>query len=201
MSSAADTVIGLYRRHAAAWTDARAAQAVVEKTWLERFCALLEPGAEVLDIGCGAGEPVARFIMARGHGVFGVDSAPEMLRLFRGNFPAAPVAQADMRQLRLGRLFGGLIAWDSFFHLAHEHQRAMFPIFRDHAVARAPLLFTTGPAHGEAIGILEGEDLYHASLDPAEYRRLLDENGFDAVAHIAEDPACSRHTVWLAQRR
>ena len=157
MTSAADEIIGLYRRHAGAWTKARAAQAV-EKTWLERFCALLQPGAAVLDIGCGSGEPIARFIMARGHKLLGVDSAPEMLELFRENFPAAQLQLADMRQLRLGRRFGGLIAWDSFFHLAHEHQRAMFPIFRDHAAAHAPLLFTSGPAHGEAIGTLEGED-------------------------------------------
>jgi hypothetical protein len=30
---------------------------------------------------------------------------------------------------------------------------------------------------------------------------LLGRNGFDVVAHIAEDPACGGHTVWLAQRR
>ncbi len=33
----------------------------------------------------------------------------------------------------------------------------MFPIFRDHAEPEAPLLFTSGPAFGEAIGILEEE--------------------------------------------
>ena len=200
MTSAADAIIGLYRRHAGSWTRARAAQ-TVEKTWLEKFCALLQPGAEVLDIGCGSGEPIAGFVMARGHAVLGVDSAPEMLGLFQQNFPAAQVQLADMRCLHLGRRFGGLIAWDSFFHLDHEHQRAMFPIFRGHAAAQAPLLFTSGPAHGEAIGRLEGEDLYHASLDPDEYRRLLDENGFDVVAHIAEDTDCGGRTVWLARQR
>jgi SAM-dependent methyltransferase len=201
MSTQADEIIGLYRRHSGAWTKARAAQKMVETAWLERFCALLHLGTEVLDIGCGAGEPVARFIMARGHKVLGVDSAPEMLELFRRNLPAAATQLADMRQLQLGRKFGGLIAWDSFFHLAHEHQRAMFPIFAEHAAALAPLMFTSGPAHGEAIGSLEGDALYHASLDGAEYRHLLDESGFDVMAHVAEDPGCGGRTVWLARRR
>jgi hypothetical protein len=106
-----------------------------------------------------------------------------------------------MRSLRLQGRFGGLIAWDSFFHLDHAEQRLMFPVFRDHALAGAPLMFTSGPAFGEAIGTLEGEPLYHASLGPDEYRLLLDENGLDVVAHITEDPDCGERTVWLARRR
>jgi hypothetical protein len=62
-------------------------------------------------------------------------------------------------------------------------------------------MFTTGPRHGVAMGVFEGEPLYHASLDAEEYRALLDANGFDVVAHESEDESCGRHTVWLAQRR
>jgi hypothetical protein len=75
----------------------------------------------------------------------------------------------------------------------------MFPVFRRHASPNAALMFTSGPAHGEAIGSFGGEPLYHASLDPAEYRSLLDQNGFLVVSHIAEDPTCGGHTIWLAQ--
>jgi hypothetical protein len=62
-------------------------------------------------------------------------------------------------------------------------------------------LFTSGPAHGEAIGSYRGEPLYHGSLDEAEYRMLLDDHGFDVVTHVAEDPGCGGHTVWLARLR
>ena len=105
-----------------------------------------------------------------------------------------------MRCLALGRTFDGLIAWDSFFHLRAVDQRTMFPIFTAHAAPGAALMFTSGPAAGEAIGTFHGEALYHASLDPAEYRALLAANGFDVVAHVAEDAECGGHTVWLAQR-
>ena len=77
----------------------------------------------------------------------------------------------------------------------------MFRIFRKHSASRAAVMFTSGPADGEAIGILEGERLYHASLDAAEYRALLNENGFDVAAHTIEDAGCNGHTVWLAQGR
>jgi hypothetical protein len=107
---------------------------------------------------------------------------------------------ADMRTLSLGRTFDGLIAWDSFFHLTPDDQRRMFAVFQNHAAPQAALMFTSGPAHGEAIGTFEGEPLYHASLAPQEYHALLDAHGFRVVRHVAEDPACNGHTVWLACR-
>lgn len=60
-------------------------------------------------------------------------------------------------------------------------------------------MFTSGSSHGEALGTYEGEPLYHGSLDEAEYRTLLKQNGFDILAHVAEDPTCGHHTIWLAQ--
>ena len=201
MTDAADAVIDLYRRHARAWTRARVAQAMVEEGWLERFRRLLRVGGTVLDIGCGAGVPVARHFVSKGHPVLGIDSSPAMIALFEDNLPGMAAQLADMRSLRLDRGFDGLIAWDSFFHLSPADQRSMFAVFRDHAEPLAPLMFTSGPAHGEAIGTLEGEPLYHASLDEAEYRALLDHHGFDVVRFVAEDPGCGGRSVWLARRR
>ncbi len=57
-----------------------------------------------------------------------------------------------MRNLSINRQFNGILAWDSFFYLAPEAQRSMFPIFRTHAASRAALMFTSGPAYGEAVG-------------------------------------------------
>jgi hypothetical protein len=74
----------------------------------------------------------------------------------------------------------------------------MFARFAAHARPGAPLLFTSGISEGEAIGEYCGEPLYHASLEPAEYERRLATHGFAVRAHVVEDPACGRHTVWLA---
>ena len=200
MNSPADRIVELYRRHAGAWARARGT-GLMERRWLDKYVDLLPAGASVLDIGCGLGVPLAAHLAGKGYAVTGIDSSPEMIALFRSNLPGAAAEVADMRRLKLGRRFGGLLAWDSFFHLAPGDQRGMFPVFREHAVPGAPLMFTSGPAFGEAIGRLEGEPLYHASLDPGEYRLLLDRNGFDVVDHVPEDPDCGGHTIWLAQQR
>ena len=155
----------------------------------------------MLDVGCGSGVPIGRYLVERHFSVTGVDSAPEMIALFEANVPNQDARVEDMRSLKLERRFDGLIAWDSFFHLAQHHQRSMFGIFREHAAPRATLMFTSGPAAGESIGTLEGEPLYHASLAGAEYRTLLEEHGFMVVAQIDNDPNCGGRTVWLSRRR
>lgn len=200
MTNSAEAVVTLYRRHAAAY-DQQRGRKLTEAHWLDRFLSLLPATPSVLDIGCGMGEPIASRLIERGCAVTGIDSSEPLIALCRERFPQQSWQVADMRSLSLARRFDGLIAWDSFFHLGPDDQRRMFPLFREHAAEAAALLFTSGPRHGEAIGSFEGEPLYHASLDPAEYGALLGENGFAVVAHVVEDKDCGGHTVWLAQRR
>jgi SAM-dependent methyltransferase len=198
-SEKAADIIDLYQRKAQDWIERRARSGLFEKPWLDRFRALLPPAGPVLDLGCGSAEPMAAYLIGLGYSVVGVDSSPAMIDVCRRHFPEQEWIVADMRKLALQRRFSGILAWDSFFHLCYDDQRRMFPIFREHAAPKAALMFTSGPAHGEAIGSFGDEALYHASLDPAEYRSLLDRNGFDVVAHVVEDPDCGGHTIWLAQ--
>jgi SAM-dependent methyltransferase len=199
MVSEASQIIDLYQRKAQDWIESRARTGLFEKPWLDRFRALLLPAGPVLDLGCGSADPMAAHLIGLGHPVTGVDSSQEMIDACRRHFPIQELIVGDMRQLALHRTFSGILAWDSFFHLCHDDQRRMFPVFRAHAAPSAALMFTSGPAHGEAIGSFGGEPLYHASLDPVEYRSLLDRNGFRVVSHVVEDPVCGGHTIWLAQ--
>ena len=198
-SDEATGIIDLYQRKALDWIESRARTGLFEKAWLDRFRALLPPTGPILDIGCGSAEPMAAYLIGLGHPVVGVDSSPAMIDVCRRHFPRQEWIVADMRKLALQRQFSGILAWDSYFHLRHDDQRQMFPIFRQHAAPNAALMLTSGAAHGEAIGRFGGEPLYHASLDPAEYRSLLDRYGFRVVAHVVEDPDCGGHTIWLAQ--
>ncbi|MBX9589066.1 MAG: class I SAM-dependent methyltransferase [Hyphomonadaceae bacterium] len=199
MADDADLIIDLYQRRALLW-DKERGRGLMEKNWLDRFIALLPSDRRVLDIGCGAGEPIGRYLLEAGCAVTGIDSAPAMINLARSRLQAGDWHVADMRTLTLGRRFDGLLAWDSFFHLRPDDQRAMLAVFVMHAAPWAALMFTSGPVAGLAIGAMHGEPLYHASLEPAEYRTLLATHGFTVVAHVAEDVSCGGHTVWLAQR-
>ncbi len=194
----ADRVIGIYRRHAAAF-DRDRGRSLFERPWLDRFLDGL-PGESVLDLGCGGGEPIARYLVERGCRVTGVDASPPLIELCQERFPEHEWIVGDMRGLHLGRRFGGVLAWNSVFHLARDDQRAMFEVFAAHAGPGAALMFTSGPSCGTALASFEGEPLHHASLDGAEYRALLASHGFEVVEHAEGDEASGGATVWLARR-
>ncbi|MDA8585183.1 class I SAM-dependent methyltransferase [Rhodobacteraceae bacterium] len=200
MRSEAENIIGIYRRHAQAWAERRGPQVDVQAGWLDRFLDVLPEAATVLDIGCGSGTPIGRYLLDHGCCLTGIDASQEMIQIASEAIADATWIVSDMRSLCLDTTFEGLIAWDSFFHLTPQDQRRMFPVFRQHAAEGAVLMFTSGPNYGETMGTLKGEALYHASLDGEEYRALLAENGFAVLDHVVEDPDCGRHTVWLAQK-
>jgi 2-polyprenyl-3-methyl-5-hydroxy-6-metoxy-1,4-benzoquinol methylase len=89
-----------------AWVRSREARMVYEQ--LE-----LPSGASVLDAGCGPGL-YARVIHGKGHEVWAVDFAPEMVERVSAHVTVS--AQADLEELRLGRTFDrvlclGVLEW------------------------------------------------------------------------------------------
>jgi SAM-dependent methyltransferase len=198
MHASSQDIVALYERHALAF-DRDRGKSLFERSWLDRFRAAVGGRAGILDVGCGSGEPIAGYLIACGHEVTGLDASPSLIGLCASRFPDQTWIVSDMRRMALGGRFGGIIAWDSFFHLAPADQRAMFAVFGAHAKPGAALMFTSGPAAGEAIGSYRGDALYHASLDPADYIALLAEAGFAVLEHRVEDPACGGRTVWLAR--
>ena len=180
--------------------DRDRSKALVERYYLDALLSRLGGQREILDLGCGSAEPIARFFIDAGCRVTGIDAAAAMIALCRERYPDGDWREADMCGLDLGHRFDAIIAWDSFFHLSPEEQRAMFPVFARHAAPGALLLFTSGPQAGVAMGEIYSRPLYHASLDAAEYENLLATEGFRVLLHRVEDPDCGRHTVWLAER-
>lgn len=199
MDDAADQIIGHYERHAVSWDADRCAATWTDKPYIERFLSFLPAGATVLDLGCGGGAPVALHMAALGFHVTGVDSSPTLISLCRARMADQEWILADMRLLALGRRFGGILAWDSFFHLKQDDQRRMFRIFAAHSTADGILMFNAGFSQGEAVGSYRGDPLYHASLDDFEYEALLADVGFESIEHSINDPTKGGRIFWLAR--
>lgn len=199
MDSAADRIVAHYERHALSWDADRREAAWIDKPYIEQFLSYLSGDASVLDLGCGGGAPVAGHMAARGFRVTGVDTSPTLISLCRARLPDQEWIVADMRSLDLGRQFNGILAWDSFFHLKPDDQRAMFRVFAAHSAANGILMFNAGFAYGEAAGSYRGDPLYHASLDPSEYEALLADVGFKLIEHSIDDPVKGGRIFWLAR--
>jgi ubiquinone/menaquinone biosynthesis C-methylase UbiE len=115
-----ETVIDLYRRHATEWDAARRRSGWNDRVWIEAFAKELVGGGRVLDLGCGGGEPVARFLVDHGLHVTGVDSSPEMIALARNRMPEQECDRHQPAQVLAA--FSG--AMKSVMPLDQAHERA-----------------------------------------------------------------------------
>lgn len=180
--------------------DAFRPRILFERKWLERFAALMPTGGKVLDLGCGAGEPIAAYFLEQGFNLTGIDFARTMLDLARKRFPEARWIEGDMCNLDLAERFDGIIGWDSFFHLKRDQQRALLPVLAHHLNSDGALMLTVGPEDGEVNGQVGNRKVYHASLSPQDYAAILADAGMKVVEFIPEDPECDGHTVLLANK-
>lgn len=195
-----DRIAGLYQRHALAF-DAARRSSFPERAWLERFIRTIPKGGEILDLGCGGGEPIDRFLADRGYRLTGVDIAPSMIKLARTRFFRHKWIEADMRKFGAESAgYDGVIAWSSLFHLDIADQEKLIQRIGVWLKHGGVALFNTGPDRGVGIGELAGEELFHASLSPGEYRTLFAKSGLAELAHRSEDPDCGGMTVWLVGR-
>ena len=95
-------------------------------TELEALSIRLRDGDSVLDIGCGAGVPIARSL-ARRCRVTGVDLSPKMVRRARRNVPGGHFLCADIMSVDLpAASFDAAVAFYTVFHLPRELHADLF---------------------------------------------------------------------------
>ena len=142
----------------------------------------LHEGAAVLDIGCGAGVPVAKTLAER-HKVTGVDMSPEMVRLARSNMPAGSFICADIMSVSLPpSSFDAAVAFYSVFHLPREEHSDLFKKVRQWLRPGGYLLCTLAWSNEE--GYLEdfhGTKMYWSNYDLDEYLEILSGAGFEVL--------------------
>lgn len=94
---------------------------------LEEFAGHLPREARILDVGSGAGEPVARYFADRGDAVTGIDVSEQMLALARRQVPEADFQAMDARTLEFPPAsFDAIAAVYLIFHIPRAEHVALF---------------------------------------------------------------------------
>jgi SAM-dependent methyltransferase len=112
--------------------------------WLQRWAHLISPGANVLDVACGAGRHM-RFLAALGHHVRGIDRNPEALALAKSH---GAVTCADIENEPwpfVGQTFGCVI-------VTHYLWRPLLPTIVGSVAPGGVLIYETFAAGNETVG-------------------------------------------------
>lgn len=172
-----------------AWSGLRPSE--TRRRALEVADAAIPRGADVLELGCGAGLPMTA-TLAVGRRLTGVDISARQLELARRNVPSATFVQADVTMLE--QPLASLDAVVAFYVLTHIPREEHAPLLRrirtwlrPGGVLVASLGVEDDPGGIEA-GWL-GVDMYFSHFSARVNRRLVEEAGFELEwAEVLAEP-------------
>lgn len=193
---------------AAAYEAARSQEPAPE---LALLTGRLSDTATVLDVGCGAGVPVA-LSLTRRFSVTGVDISAEMIRRARANVPSGTFVHGDIMAVEFSPAsFDAVVGFYSIFHLPrqqhHELLRRIYGWLKP-----GGYLLATVAADAEALYIEDdffGITMYWSSYGLPDYLAMLDELGFDLLESTiigagygkSHEASEERHPLVFAQKR
>jgi 2-polyprenyl-3-methyl-5-hydroxy-6-metoxy-1,4-benzoquinol methylase len=149
---------------------------------IEELTRSLPRGARVLDLGCGTGIPIAKFLIDADFEVFGIDSSPKMIARFRQQFPRANASCEMIEESEFfGRTFNAVVCWGVMFHLDRAAQERVIARTAASLNEHGKFLFTSGEEEGTVEGVMNGTTFRYISLGADTYERLLNENGLELL--------------------
>jgi SAM-dependent methyltransferase len=174
--------------------------------FLAEVLAVVPDGAEVLDLGCGQGAPVAEALAARCR-VTGVDASRAQLERARARVPGATFVEADIVTLdRAPSSVDAITAFYSLTHLPRADQALV--IARVAGWLRAGGVFCATLGGGDTLDEVEpawlGVPMFFAGFAPGENRRLLTEAGLtlalDEVVDLQEPDGIATFHYLIARK-
>jgi cyclopropane fatty-acyl-phospholipid synthase-like methyltransferase len=185
-----------------AWSS----NAPVRLRYLELLLELLPQSADVLELGCGAGEPVTRRLAER-HRVMAVDVSAAQLELAAQNAPGAQLILADMADVSFAP--GSFDAVASFYALTHvprERHADLIARIVSWLRPRGLVVLTMGSSDNP--GAIDpdwlGTPMYFSHFDAPTNRALVQRSGVrlisaEVVDEAERDPGA--RFLWVVGRR
>lgn len=171
---------------------------------IERFMDGLPNGADVIDLGCGAGVPTAARLAER-FSVTGVDISAAQIDRARRLVPEARFVRADMTEFDPGDDgVDGVVACYSLIHLPAEVQPTMLARIASWLRPGGRVLATLGTGGGDWSGEWLGVPMFFSSIEPDAARAALTGAGLeidlDETVTIQE-PEGEATFLWLLATR
>jgi SAM-dependent methyltransferase len=171
--------------------------------WLAPLVRTLPPASRVLDLGCGTGEPAARYL-ARRFRVTGVDLSAVQLARARRAVPSGRFLRADMTRIRFPpRTFDAVVALYSIIHVPVARPSGLFRRTRRWLRPKGWFVGVLGHTAwtGREPDWLGGPgEMYWSHADAATYRRWLRESGFRILRQEFVPEGEGGHELFVARR-
>jgi SAM-dependent methyltransferase len=149
------------------------------REWEDELAGRLEPGARVLELGCGGGATETRRLAGR-FALTGVDISPRQVERARAAIPEAEFLCADFTELALpAGSFDAVCSFYVFNHVPRELLAPLLASIHDWLAPGGWLLTAFGQSDMEGwTGEWLGAEMFFSSFPPEVNSRLVREAGF-----------------------
>lgn len=170
---------------------------------LDIFVQNLPKNGKVLDAGCGAGEPVARFMVDHGLTVTGIDISEEILKIAKKSVPEADFQVMDLTDLSFeDESFDGIAAFYSVIHVPREEHEQIFSEFNRILKQNGLILVTMGAEEweGEEEDLIEGHRMFWSHYSPEESKAIIEKAGFEIISDTIKEIGNEVH-YWIFAKK
>jgi len=169
--------------------------------YLEKLDNLLKPASTILDLGCGVGKPVDKFLVDRGHQVTGIDFSSKMIELARGHVPEAKYLVRDISELKREEYrVDAVVSFYAIIHIPKENHRELFTKINSFLAEGGLILVTLGKEENEEIGDFYGVEMYWSHYGSEQSREIIEEAGFEVIIDEIDASGEESYHIILARK-
>lgn len=162
----------------------------------------LPSNAKILDVGCGNGLPIDKYLSEKGFEVLGIDISENQIELAKNNAPQAKFEVMDMEELSLpNENFDAALLLYSLFHLPRGiHQKILTDINK--TVKPGGILLVTMGVYETETTRDEFEDLklFWSSWDKLKNKAILAQSGFNLLYEDMHKIGSEDHMIVMARK-
>jgi len=170
--------------------------------YLEKLNILLEPNSLILDLGCGAGEPIDKFFINKGHKVVGIDISEKQVARAKKNVPQAEFLVGDISKLKTGEYHvNAVVSFYVSFHIPRTRHYELLQKINSFLPRGGYLLATMGSRNiSSRIVTFWGVKMYWSQYEPAVNRKIIKQAGFKILLDEIDTSSGEKHQMILAQK-
>jgi len=170
--------------------------------YLNKFIQLLPAQSHILDLGCGAGIPIAFTLIKKGHLVSGIDISDRQIALARKNCPRGDFQVKDISTLKAKEYnVDAVVSFYTIFHLPRTQHLDLLKKINSFLPKGGLIMITMGDCDFEGIHDFYGVKMWSSQYGPKKNREMLEQAGFEILLDEIDRSAKEKHQILMARKK
>lgn len=169
--------------------------------YLEKLINLLDPGGRILDIGCGSGVPIDKYLVDHGFKVKGIDISEEQINLAKKNLPDCDFEVKDMTKLKNNEYkVDAVVSFYTIFHITRERHLDLLKKINTYLTKNGLLLITMGASEWEGKDNFHGTEMWWSHYGVEKNKEIIEKAGFEIIFDEIDKSGGEKHLIILARK-